>query len=92
MINSICPTIFLSRPSDDHFIKVLAVRKGRKLVARVLPLLDRKEAQCVIQAILRNLSFLLKKESQEMQRELKDVQKGNVQEVRLGLGLEKKRH
>ncbi|XP_071792175.1 uncharacterized protein [Asterias amurensis] len=74
-------TVLCDRPSDDHFIQVLAVRKGRKLVARVLPLLDRKEAQCVIQAILRNLSFLLKKESQEMQRELKDLQKGNVQET-----------
>ncbi|XP_022107339.1 protein PAT1 homolog 1-like [Acanthaster planci] len=74
-------TVLCDRPSDDHFIQVLSVRKGRRLITRVLPLLEKKEAQYVVQALLRNMSLLLKKESQEMRKELQETQKASAQET-----------
>ena len=47
---------------SDDFIHLMMVRKGRRLVARVIPNLDNKNAEDVVMLILKRLQILLKKD------------------------------
>ncbi|XP_069110697.1 protein PAT1 homolog 1-like [Argopecten irradians] len=51
--------------SSEHFLSVMSLRKGRKLVARVIPLLDKELSESVISFVLRNLQALIKRDQKE---------------------------
>uniref|UniRef100_A0A8C3BTH2 Protein PAT1 homolog 1 n=1 Tax=Cairina moschata TaxID=8855 RepID=A0A8C3BTH2_CAIMO len=53
------------RPSDDHFMQIMCIRKGKRLVARILPFLSPEQAADVLMATARNLPFLIKKDAQD---------------------------
>ncbi|XP_064515901.1 protein PAT1 homolog 1 isoform X3 [Pseudopipra pipra] len=53
------------RPSDDHFMQIMCIRKGKRLVARILPFLAPEQAADVLMATARNLPFLIKKDAQD---------------------------
>uniref|UniRef100_A0A8C8A542 PAT1 homolog 1, processing body mRNA decay factor n=1 Tax=Otus sunia TaxID=257818 RepID=A0A8C8A542_9STRI len=55
----------LGRPSDDHFMQIMCIRKGKRLVARILPFLSPEQAADVLMATARNLPFLIKKDAQD---------------------------
>ncbi|NXW52301.1 PATL1 protein, partial [Nyctiprogne leucopyga] len=69
--NSECPaegqhlSPLLLRPSDDHFMQIMCIRKGKRLVARILPFLSPEQAADVLMATARNLPFLIKKDAQD---------------------------
>ncbi|XP_019412206.1 PREDICTED: protein PAT1 homolog 1 [Crocodylus porosus] len=53
------------RPSDDHFVQIMCIRKGKRLVARILPFLSTEQAADILMATARNLPFLIKKDAQD---------------------------
>ncbi|NWI35214.1 PATL1 protein, partial [Picathartes gymnocephalus] len=53
------------RPSDDHFMQIMCIRKGKRLVARILPFLSPEQAADLVMATARNLPFLIKKDAQD---------------------------
>ncbi|NXP03324.1 PATL1 protein, partial [Thinocorus orbignyianus] len=53
------------RVSDDHFMQIMCIRKGKRLVARILPFLSPEQAADVLMATARNLPFLIKKDAQD---------------------------
>ncbi|KAM9700044.1 LOW QUALITY PROTEIN: protein PAT1 homolog 1-like, partial [Menidia menidia] len=53
------------RVSDEHCVMIMSVRKGKRLVARLLPLLPPTQAAAVVMAIARNLPALAKKDKQD---------------------------
>ncbi|XP_009994953.1 PREDICTED: protein PAT1 homolog 1, partial [Chaetura pelagica] len=53
------------RPSDDHLMQIMCIRKGKRLVARILPFLSPEQAADVLMATARNLPFLIKKDAQD---------------------------
>ncbi|NWX27901.1 PATL1 protein, partial [Notiomystis cincta] len=53
------------RPSDDHFMQIMCIRKGKRLVARILPFLAPEQAADLLMATARNLPFLIKKDAQD---------------------------
>ncbi|XP_038620363.1 protein PAT1 homolog 1 isoform X3 [Tachyglossus aculeatus] len=53
------------RPSDDHFVQIMCIRKGKRMVARLLPFLSPEQAADILMATARNLPFLIKKDAQD---------------------------
>ncbi|KAM8971495.1 protein PAT1 homolog 1 isoform X1 [Sarcophilus harrisii] len=53
------------RPSDDHFMQIMCIRKGKRMVARILPFLSKEQAADILMATARNLPFLIKKDAQD---------------------------
>ncbi|EHA98780.1 PAT1-like protein 1 [Heterocephalus glaber] len=53
------------RPSDDHFVQIMCIRKGKRMVARILPFLSTEQAADILLTTARNLPFLIKKDSQD---------------------------
>ncbi|XP_064416861.1 protein PAT1 homolog 1 isoform X1 [Latimeria chalumnae] len=53
------------RPSDDLFVQVMCIRKGKHLVARALPYFTAEQAATIVMATARNLPFLIKKDVQD---------------------------
>ncbi|XP_062892826.1 protein PAT1 homolog 1 isoform X2 [Mobula hypostoma] len=54
-----------TRLSDEHFVQIMCIRKGKRLTARALGLLGTEEAASLLQATARNLPLLAKKDSQD---------------------------
>ncbi|NXK22290.1 PATL2 protein, partial [Arenaria interpres] len=48
--------------AEDEFLQLLCVRKGKKLVARLLPHLTREQAEKILLTITHHLAFLMKKD------------------------------
>ncbi|NWV71441.1 PATL2 protein, partial [Malurus elegans] len=48
--------------AEDEFLQLLCVRKGKKLMARLLPHLTREQAEKVLLTITHHLPFLMKKD------------------------------
>ncbi|XP_014817078.1 PREDICTED: protein PAT1 homolog 2 [Calidris pugnax] len=48
--------------AEDEFLQLLCVRKGKKLVARLLPHLTREQAEKILLTITHHLPFLMKKD------------------------------
>ncbi|PKU34270.1 hypothetical protein llap_15426 [Limosa lapponica baueri] len=48
--------------AEDEFLQLLCVRKGKKLVARLLPHLPREQAEKILLTITHHLTFLMKKD------------------------------
>ncbi|XP_053167260.1 protein PAT1 homolog 1 isoform X2 [Hemicordylus capensis] len=51
--------------SDDPFVQIMCIRKGKRLVARILPFLSAEQAADILMATSRNLPFLIKKDAQD---------------------------
>ncbi|NXY50803.1 PATL2 protein, partial [Ceuthmochares aereus] len=47
---------------EDEFLQLLCVRKGKKLMARLLPHLTREQAEKILLTITHHLPFLMKKD------------------------------
>lgn len=58
-------SLSMSRVSDEQCVMIMSVRKGKRLVARLLPLLPSPQATAVVMAIARNLPALAKKDKQD---------------------------
>ncbi|XP_077999996.1 protein PAT1 homolog 1-like [Glandiceps talaboti] len=50
---------------DCYFVQMLGISKGRKLIARILPVLNRQQALAIVHIILYNLNYVIKKDSQD---------------------------
>ncbi|NXI79608.1 PATL2 protein, partial [Rhipidura dahli] len=48
--------------AEDEFLQLLCVRKGKKLVVRLLPHLDREQKEKILLTITHHLLFLIKKD------------------------------
>ncbi|NXK37363.1 PATL2 protein, partial [Piprites chloris] len=48
--------------AEDEFLQLLCVRKGKKLVARLLPHLSREQGEKILLTITHHLPFLMKKD------------------------------
>lgn len=55
----------MTRVSDEQCVMIMSVRKGKRLIARLLPLLPSPQATAVVMAIARNLPALAKKDKQD---------------------------
>uniref|UniRef100_A0A3P9IMH9 Protein PAT1 homolog 1 n=1 Tax=Oryzias latipes TaxID=8090 RepID=A0A3P9IMH9_ORYLA len=55
------------RVSDDLCVMIMSVRKGKRLMGRLLPFLPAPQAAAVVMAIARNLPILAKKDKQDQQ-------------------------
>uniref|UniRef100_A0A8C0WX14 Protein PAT1 homolog 1 n=1 Tax=Castor canadensis TaxID=51338 RepID=A0A8C0WX14_CASCN len=53
------------RPTDDHFVQIMCIRKGKRMVARILPFLSTEQAADILMTTARNLPFLIKKDAQD---------------------------
>ncbi|XP_068177492.1 protein PAT1 homolog 1 [Antennarius striatus] len=53
------------RVSDEQCVMIMSVRKGKRLISRLLPLLPSPQATAVVMAIARNLPALAKKDKQD---------------------------
>ncbi|MEQ2238940.1 Protein PAT1 1, partial [Ilyodon furcidens] len=51
--------------SDELCVMIMSVRKGKRLVARLLPFLPAAQAAAVVMVIARNLPALAKKDKQD---------------------------
>ncbi|MEQ2215293.1 Protein PAT1 1 [Xenoophorus captivus] len=51
--------------SDELCVMIMSVRKGKRLVARLLPFLPAAQAAAVVMVIARNLPTLAKKDKQD---------------------------
>ncbi|XP_071941787.1 protein PAT1 homolog 1-like [Antedon mediterranea] len=58
------------RTSDDQFVNVLSVRKGRKLIGRSLVVLESHHAYLAVEAVFKNLNILIKRELQDAKKEV----------------------
>ncbi|XP_060627492.2 protein PAT1 homolog 1 isoform X2 [Anolis sagrei] len=54
-----------SKLSDDPFVQIMCIRKGKRMVGRILPFLSTEQAANVLMATARNLPFLIKKDAQD---------------------------
>ncbi|XP_068582870.1 protein PAT1 homolog 1 [Cebidichthys violaceus] len=53
------------RVSDEQCVMIMSVRKGKRLISRLLPFLPSPQAAAVVMAISRNLPALAKKDKQD---------------------------
>ncbi|XP_044045625.1 protein PAT1 homolog 1 isoform X3 [Siniperca chuatsi] len=53
------------RVSDEQCVMIMSVRKGKRLISRLLPFLSSPQAAAVVMAIARNLPALAKKDKQD---------------------------
>nr|XP_033776858.1 protein PAT1 homolog 1 isoform X2 [Geotrypetes seraphini] len=53
------------RLNEDHFVQIMCIRKGKRMVARILPYLSVQHAATLLRAIAHNLPFLIKKDIQD---------------------------
>ncbi|XP_035771730.1 protein PAT1 homolog 1 [Neolamprologus brichardi] len=53
------------RVSDEQCVMIMSVRKGKRLISRLLPFLPSTQAAAVVMAIARNLPALAKKDKQD---------------------------
>lgn len=65
LCNSLRENEWDDRVSDEQCVMIMSVRKGKRLVSRLLPLLPSPQAAAVVMAIARNLPALAKKDKQD---------------------------
>ncbi|XP_067354742.1 protein PAT1 homolog 1 isoform X1 [Channa argus] len=53
--------------SDEQCVMIMSVRKGKRLISRLIPLLTPSQAAAVVMAIARNVPALAKKDKQDQQ-------------------------
>ncbi|XP_054634679.1 protein PAT1 homolog 1 isoform X1 [Dunckerocampus dactyliophorus] len=65
LCNSLQEKDWDDRVSDDRCVMIMSVRKGKRLISRLLPYLPSSQAAAVVMAIARNLPALAKKDKQD---------------------------
>ncbi|KAF7649836.1 hypothetical protein LDENG_00135330 [Lucifuga dentata] len=65
LYNSLREKEWEDRVSDEQCVMIMSVRKGKRLITRLLPLLPPTHAAAVVMAIARNLPALAKKDKQD---------------------------
>ncbi|XP_056135861.1 protein PAT1 homolog 1 isoform X2 [Lampris incognitus] len=65
LCNSLREKEWDDRVSDEQCVMIMSVRKGKRLVSRLLPFLPLAQATAVVMAIARNLPALAKKDKQD---------------------------
>lgn len=65
LYNSLREKEWDDRVSDEQCLMIMSVRKGKRLVSRLLPFLPPPQAAAVVMAIARNLPALAKKDKQD---------------------------
>ncbi|XP_060773215.1 protein PAT1 homolog 1 [Neoarius graeffei] len=65
LYNSLREKEWDDRVSDEQCLMIMSVRKGKRLIARLLPFLSSSQAATVVMGIARNLPALAKKDKQD---------------------------
>ncbi|XP_053335393.1 protein PAT1 homolog 1 [Clarias gariepinus] len=65
LYNSLREKEWDERVSDEQCLMIMSVRKGKRLIARLLPFLSSSQAANVVMGIARNLPALAKKDKQD---------------------------
>ncbi|XP_053188883.1 protein PAT1 homolog 1 isoform X2 [Scomber japonicus] len=65
LCNSLQEKEWDDRVSDEQCVMIMSVRKGKRLISRLLPFLPPPQAAAVVMAIARNLPALAKKDKQD---------------------------
>ncbi|XP_049426469.1 protein PAT1 homolog 1 [Epinephelus fuscoguttatus] len=65
LCNSLREKEWDDRVSDEQCVMIMSVRKGKRLISRLLPFLPSAQAVAVVMAISRNLPALAKKDKQD---------------------------
>lgn len=65
LCNSLREKEWDDRVSDEQCVMIMSVRKGKRLISRLLPFLPSTQAAAVVMAIARNLPALAKKDKQD---------------------------
>ncbi|KAK2815552.1 hypothetical protein Q5P01_026019 [Channa striata] len=65
LYNSLQEKEWDDKVSDEQCVMIMSVRKGKRLISRLLPLLPSSQAAAVVMAIARNLPALAKKDKQD---------------------------
>ncbi|XP_061686057.1 protein PAT1 homolog 1 isoform X4 [Syngnathoides biaculeatus] len=65
LCNSLQEKEWDDRVSDERCVMIMSVRKGKRLISRLLPYLPTSQAAAVVMAIARNLPTLAKKDKQD---------------------------
>ncbi|KAJ3614396.1 hypothetical protein NHX12_017970, partial [Muraenolepis orangiensis] len=65
LCNLLTDTEQADRVSDEQCVTIMSVRKGKRLISRLLPFLPPQLAAAVVMAIARNLPALAKKDKQD---------------------------
>ncbi|XP_061686055.1 protein PAT1 homolog 1 isoform X2 [Syngnathoides biaculeatus] len=68
LCNSLQEKEWDDRVSDERCVMIMSVRKGKRLISRLLPYLPTSQAAAVVMAIARNLPTLAKKDKQDQLR------------------------
>ncbi|XP_063290846.1 protein PAT1 homolog 1 [Pelobates fuscus] len=53
------------KAAEEQFVQIMCIRKGKRMIARVLPLLSVQSAASLLCTIAHNLPFLIKKDVQD---------------------------
>ncbi|XP_054460192.1 protein PAT1 homolog 1 [Anoplopoma fimbria] len=65
LCNSLREKEWDDRVSDEKCVMIMSVRKGKRLISRLLPLLPSPQAAAVVMAISRNIPAIAKKDKQD---------------------------
>ncbi|AWP06229.1 putative protein PAT1 -like 1-like [Scophthalmus maximus] len=65
LCNSLRDKEWDDRVSDEQCVMIMSVRKGKRLISRLLPILPSPQATAIVMAIARNLPALAKKDKQD---------------------------
>ncbi|KAM8880271.1 protein PAT1 homolog 1 isoform 2-T2 [Spinachia spinachia] len=65
LCNSLREKEWDNRVNDEQCVMIMSVRKGKRLISRLLPFLPSPQAAAVVMAISRNLPALAKKDKQD---------------------------
>uniref|UniRef100_A0A7N6FF66 Protein PAT1 homolog 1 n=1 Tax=Anabas testudineus TaxID=64144 RepID=A0A7N6FF66_ANATE len=65
LFNSLQEKEWDDRVSDEQCVMIMSVRKGKRLISRLLPFLPQAQAAAVVMAIARKLPALAKKDKQD---------------------------
>ncbi|XP_068447993.1 protein PAT1 homolog 1 isoform X2 [Clinocottus analis] len=65
LCNSLREKEWDDRVSDEQCVMIMSVRKGKRLISRLLPFLPSPQAAAIVMAISRNLPALAKKDKQD---------------------------
>ncbi|XP_040001628.1 protein PAT1 homolog 1 isoform X2 [Xiphias gladius] len=65
LCNSLREKEWEDRVSDEQCVMIMSVRKGKRLISRLLPFLPSPQATAIVMAIARNLPALAKKDKQD---------------------------
>ncbi|XP_063969721.1 protein PAT1 homolog 1-like isoform X1 [Lytechinus pictus] len=69
------------RTPSSLFHQVLGIRKGRKLVSRIFPLLGKEEVFPMVETLFADLTYVFKQEAKDLKRDAIESQRGRLDET-----------